>query len=411
MNSTHGTMGLTGVILDSLSDDGDEPEVETAGMAEELSGRMDTAPDEERLAHSVLEHDDQAVQDGQMLAESVDYAISSFMPDLMFEKIVGNYRDAQRLYGPTLIRALTGFSAKYIEQNVKISEFQEKLKENIHRNVDRLKSEGLLDKEGTVTDEGLRLASLILYTEELDDLRTYGLGRKDTKEKTHYGEKSDRTRFNHHRYRDIDLHASIKQAILRGRRKISKEDLKAVQRVQHGRISIVYALDASGSMRGEKLHISKKAGIALAFRATQDKNEVGLVVFTSKIQESIPPTGDFGLLLDQLTRARAGQETDIERAIDHALHLFPAHAHTKHLVLITDALPTRGQEPGKSTLEAVGRARSAGITVSLVGINLEKEGEKLARRIAEIGEGKLYRVRNLKELDVIILEDYEHLKE
>ena len=37
---------------------------------------------------------------------------------------------------------------------------------------------------------------------------------------------------------------------------------------------IIYGLDASGSMKGNKLKAAKKAGIALAFKAIEEKNTV-----------------------------------------------------------------------------------------------------------------------------------------
>lgn len=402
-------MRWTGVVLDSDEQD-DEVELEEASEVEELQGKMARNPDEERLMHSIMENDEQKIDDGKLLAESVDYALGSFTPDMMFEKLVQNYRNAQRLFGPTIIRELTGYDGGFVEKNLKVNEFREELKRNIHRNIDRLKKEGLLDKEGSVTQAGLQLASLVLYTEELDHLQTHGLGRRNVKERSHYGEKDEVVTFRKQRYKDVDIRASIMRAIRRGHKRIVREDLKAVTRRQEGKISIVYALDASGSMRGQKLNISKKAGIALAFKAIADENDVGLVVFTSKIERSIPPTRDFVQLLEELTKVRAGQETDIGLVIDHSLQIFEPGVHTKHLILITDALATRGDDPRKIALEAASKACAAGITVSIVGINLEKEGESLAKEIVEIGQGKLYRVTNLGEMDAIILEDYERLK-
>jgi Mg-chelatase subunit ChlD len=186
--------------------------------------------------------------------------------------------------------------------------------------------------------------------------------------------------------------------------------LRAFERVQHGKISIVYALDASGSMRGKKISTAKKAGVALAFRAIQDRNDVGLLVFTNEVTTSIPPTKDFSLLLEALANTRAGHETDIALSISHAIKLFDNGAHTKHLIILTDAIPTTGKDPLRHTLETASLARDSGITISIIGINLEKEGERLAREIVQHGNGKLYKVNALEELDTIILEDYENLK-
>ena len=82
---------------------------------------------------------------------------------------------------------------------------------------------------------------------------------------------------------------------------------------------------------------------------------------------------------------------------------------TKHLVLITDAVPTVGEDPGKSTLNFVERASAYGITISVIGIALSKEGTELAKKIVEIGKGRLYVVRDLENLDRVVLEDYYNL--
>ena len=111
-------------------------------------------------------------------------------------------------------------------------------------------------------------------------------------------------------------------------------------------------------MRGEKLNISKKAGIALAYRAINDRNDVGLVIFTSRIEKSIPPTRDFVMLLDELAKIRAGQETDLGITIDHAVSMFERGSTTKHLIIISDALPTRGEDPVRIALEAVAASPS-----------------------------------------------------
>ena len=89
--------------------------------------------------------------------------------------------------------------------------------------------------------------------------------------------------------------------------------------------------------------------------------------------------------------------------------MFPRDNVTKHLILITDAMPTVGDDPNKNTLNLVERATGYGITVSVIGIDLSKEGTELARKIAEIGKGRLYVVKDLDNLDRIVLQDYYSL--
>ena len=89
--------------------------------------------------------------------------------------------------------------------------------------------------------------------------------------------------------------------------------------------------------------------------------------------------------------------------------MFPRDNVTKHLVLITDAAPTVGSDPSKNTLNLVERAAAIGITISVIGIDLNKESTELAKRIVEIGRGRLYVVKDLENLDRVVLQDYYSL--
>jgi Mg-chelatase subunit ChlD len=235
----------------------------------------------------------------------------------------------------------------------------------------------------------------------------FSLGEKLSKKASVYGEKENSRLYKKgDRYRDIALRKSVKLAIRRGHNYFHDRDLQVYEKQSKGQTYIVYALDASGSMKGKKIDACKKAGIALAYKAINEKDKVGLIVFSSEVMGVIEPTSDFTRLLKEITKIRASKETDIVSTLRKAIELFPSGNITKHLILITDALPTKGDEPEKSTLEEASIAKSKGITISLIGINLDEKGKKLAEKIVELGEGRLYVVRNLENVDKIVLEDY-----
>ncbi|MFH1212220.1 MAG: VWA domain-containing protein, partial [Candidatus Woesearchaeota archaeon] len=190
---------------------------------------------------------------------------------------------------------------------------------------------------------------------------------------------------------------------------LEKEDLKVFEKRKKGKLEIIYALDSSGSMKGEKIKTAKKAGVALAYKAINEKNKVGLIIFESEIKKEIFPTHDFGILLEELTKIRAGKETDIAVVLRKAAEMFSKTRITKHLIILSDALPTKGKNPEEDTLKAASIARNFGITISMVGINFDDQGLKLAQRIVEIGEGRLYACKDLGELDKIVLGDYYSL--
>mgnify|MGYP006297327159 FL=1 len=165
-------------------------------------------------------------------------------------------------------------------------------------------------------------------------------------------------------------------------------------------------MDASGSMKGEKLAAAKRAGIALAFKATRKRDTVGLVVFGREVEASLAPTDDFLSLAKLITRARASRETDLAATIRHSSRLLENARGVKHLLLLTDGLQTVGEDPSGVVLKAAGEAAQAGITISVVGLSLDEEGERLCRQVVDIGGGSLYLLKDYEELDVLLLEDY-----
>ena len=385
-----------------------EQEVKEFSKAEETEGSLQMQLVEDKLMHAVLQHDQQTIDDGKIIEEAVNRNISAFTPNMLFDKLVKNYSLAKQLFGERLLRLLTGYEPDYLEKNMGIPEFQKELKKQIEANLERLKNQNILGGRGEVTEKGIELASLILYIEELDNLIPKGVaGEKVHKRTSHYGEKSDFRDFKKgDRYKDIALRKSIKTAIKRGHTKIKDSDLKTAQRQSKGAVNIVYGLDSSASMKGDKIATCKKAGIALAYKAINDKDKVGLVVFGTEVTDFVEPTDDFGFLLNRITRVKASRQTDFVELIKKSAEMFPSGDMTNHLVILTDALPTVGKEPEEETLKAVSMARSAGITISVIGIKLDEKGEQFAKKIADLGEGRFYVVRDLKSLDKLVLEDY-----
>ena len=385
-----------------------ETEIKEASEAEELTGGLKRQSEEDKLMNSVLENDKEIVDDGRLIKDAINQGIGSFTPNLLFEQIVKNYSIAEQIYGESLIKLLSGYNPGYIKRNINIPEFQRELRKRIEEKIEQLKDKGLLEKDGFITGRGIELASLILYTEELDNIIPKGIfGEKTHKKPSHYGDKEDAKQYKKgDRYRDIAIKKSAKLAIRRGHKELIKKDLKSFERQSKGQCYIIYALDASGSMKGKKIEQCKKAGIALAFKAIDEKDKVGLIVFGSDIKQSIEPTADFPLLLKEITSARASKETDIKATLRKAVELFPNEKITKHLILLTDALPTVGENPEEETLEEVSAARANGITISVIGIGLDEKGKNLAEKIAALGEGRLYIIKDLENVDKIVLEDY-----
>ncbi len=376
--------------------------------AEELGGKLAFQNVEDKLMHSVMENDQSIIDKAKIIKDSMNQSLFSFTPDLMFEKLVKNYKTAKQIYGEKLIRQMTGYDEKYVEQNVRIPEFQRQMKQNIQEKFEEMQEQGFVGKKGEFTEKGVELAALQLYIEEIDRLEAYGLlGEKPLEKQAHYGAPLNVRDFHKgDRYKDIALRRTIKTALRRKHATLSMEDLKMFTRTEKGKVSLIYGLDSSGSMKGAKIATCKKAGVALAFKALQEKDEVGLIVFGQTIQVSVAPCSDFGLLLKEIVKIMPSKETDLAGCIMHSLTLFPTHDGTKHLLLLTDAVPTVGSDPMQATFDAVEKAVAGGVTVSLVGIQLDVVGKQFAEKLVALGNGRFYLVENLEELDKIVLMDY-----
>ena len=391
------------------TDAGLNAEFEKLEETEELTGKMSSNPEDQKLMHSVMENDKETIDEGRVINDAINRGIGVFTPDLMFQNITKNYSQAKKLYGETILRMVSGASGDYLEKNVKIPEFQRELKKDIEENIQKLKDKDLLNNDNSISEKAFTLASLVLYTEELDNINAQGIrGEKFSKHLAHHGDKDDIVSHGKS-YKDLAIRQTIKTSIRRNHKEVDEKDIKFFKRKSKGQIYVIYGIDSSGSMKGGKIELAKKAGVALAFKATEEKDKVGLIVFGTKVKEKVSPTRDFWQLLKSITKVRTGKETNIAQTIHDAVMMFPDHEVTKHLILLTDAMPNIGKDPEKETLDAAAMARERGVSISMIGIDLDEAGEDLAKKIVEVGEGKLYTAKASDNYDQIILEDYYSL--
>jgi len=396
------------ILPDKESPENKPTPVEETQDIDELSGKMAFSGMDDKFMHAVVENDEEKIDEGNLIRESLNQGISSFTPSNMFEQMVQNFSMAKQLFGETIIRSITGYDPNYIEKNIRVPEFRKEIKKAIEEKIKQLKKDKILDESGAVTEEGIELAALVMAAEELDNLIPKGIfGERVNKKESLFGFKEEYLDYKKGaRYREIAIRRSLKVALRRGHTSIHLKDLKVYDKEARGQNTIIYAIDASGSMKGKKIDASKRAGIALAYKAIQERDKVGLIVFGDEIKVAISPTQDFTKLLKEIVRVKASKETDLAIVLDKANSLFTESDESKHLLILTDAVPTVGNVPEKMTIEASLRAKEAGITISIVGINLDEQGKKLAEKIVEIGQGRLYIVKDVEELDKIILEDY-----
>ncbi len=393
---------------EETEDKNDNTTIKKSRQGEEVKGSLTSSPSEKRLMRTVMENDKKLIEDSLVIAEGVAQGVQTFTPDLFFEQLVKRYKETKKIFGERLIKALTGYEPGYVERNIRIPEFKRELKEKINEKITSLQKKGFINKEGEITETGITIASILMVQEELNKLRTKGLiGERGLKTRSKEGEtKEKRPLRDGDPYRNLSIRDSIRKAIKRGRKEVLPEDLVIKEKEDKQRATIIYALDTSGSMKGNKLAAAKKAGLALAYKAITKNDKVGIIIFGKTIEEKQEPTNNFTEIIKKVSRTRASNQTNLALAIKEATKTFnQTKSQTiKHLLLLTDCLHTTGTE--EEVIKAASQAASEGITISVIGLGIDEEGKKLGQKIVDIGKGSLKLVKDYEDLDLLVLEDY-----
>ncbi|MGB0371702.1 MAG: VWA domain-containing protein [Opitutales bacterium] len=135
-------------------------------------------------------------------------------------------------------------------------------------------------------------------------------------------------------------------------------------------IDIIFALDASNSMRAEDIVPNRLERSKLAIRdfiKTTVGDRVGIIAFAGDAFLQCPLTFDMNAFRLTLKSIKPGiipqRGTDIAAAIDEAREAFPEGENAKILILMTD-----GEDLEESGIEAARDALEAGITIYTIGV-------------------------------------------
>ena len=165
----------------------------------------------------------------------------------------------------------------------------------------------------------------------------------------------------------------------------------------------IVLLDVSGSMYGEKIYEAKKALVALLYRILRNDDLYHVILFNDKIISEFSYEDNLPNVLCKILRVSPIGNTDIALALRTALKYATEKS---HIVLITDALPTFGKNPIEKSIEAAYKIRALKSHLSVIGIKLNDEGLDNAKKLVRAGGGKLYIIKNVKDITSVLLADY-----
>ena len=347
--------------------------------------------------------------DAMLIEEMTSQGLSNFNPDLFFQNLTSQYKNTEQIYGKKLISLATGMDSEYVKRNIRIPEFQEMLKKKLRDKEKHLEREGLI-KDNEFTKSFYDTAAKIMLSEEYE--RFYHISFNDSKGRTpsRIGTREEEKPYRNERYRDISIKKSMRRSIRRRHKAIARDDLVAFTRESQPKNEIIFALDFSGSMKGEKISRARRAFASLLARSMQMDDSVGLLTFNTKNVKGYGIGSPLPEMMEAMIRETPYGKTSLSKAIVSSIRLFSHEDSRKHIMLITDAMPTEGQDPEKDTILAASGAKENKISISIVAIKAEEDARLFARKVADLTNGKFYDAKE-DNLGKIVISDYETYSE
>ncbi|MGD0678065.1 MAG: VWA domain-containing protein [Polyangiaceae bacterium] len=179
--------------------------------------------------------------------------------------------------------------------------------------------------------------------------------------------------------------------------------MDADKRRDEPEVAMALVIDRSGSMTGVPLEMAKQAAKATAETLAGD-DLLEVIAFDSQPTRVVrmTPAKHGARIENDIARIQAGGGTEIFPALDAAYQaLSTTRAKRKHVVLLTD-----GQAPQNGIRDLVQAMAAEEITVTTVGLGSGVD-ESLLRTIAEVGQGRFYKVADPQSLPRIFTRETE----
>jgi Mg-chelatase subunit ChlD len=179
--------------------------------------------------------------------------------------------------------------------------------------------------------------------------------------------------------------------------------MDAEKRRDEPEVAMALVIDRSGSMTGLPLEMAKQAAKATADTLAAD-DLLEVIAFDSQPTRVVrlTPAKHRARIQSDIARIQAGGGTEIFPAIDTAYQaLSSVRAKKKHVILLTD-----GQAPQNGIRDLVQAMAAENITVTSVGLGNGVD-ENLLRMIADVGQGRFYKVADPQSLPRIFTRETE----
>jgi len=136
-------------------------------------------------------------------------------------------------------------------------------------------------------------------------------------------------------------------------------------------LTVLLAVDISGSMLYAKKLESAKAAARVFVDQLRPADRIGLLAFHTKIFYVQPITEDRELILNAIDNLKADEDTVMYDALIEGINILSEIKGRKGIVAITDGLDTLSQATPESVLEQIG---PAGLSISTIGLGDPDQG-------------------------------------
>jgi Ca-activated chloride channel family protein len=171
---------------------------------------------------------------------------------------------------------------------------------------------------------------------------------------------------------------------------------------------LIFVVDVSGSMRRENRLGLVKRSLQLLLGQLRPQDQVGLVVYGSRGQVLLEPTGDRYAIERAIERLVPNGSTNAEEGLTLAYDLartFRRRGAINRIILCSDGVANVGRTGPDSILERIQSGVDQGIELTTVGFGMGNYNDVLMEQLADKGDGSYAYVDTLDEARRIFVEN------
>lgn len=172
--------------------------------------------------------------------------------------------------------------------------------------------------------------------------------------------------------------------------------------------NLVFVIDVSGSMRGDRLNTVKKS-LALLVGQLRSDDSVGIVAYGGSARVVLEPTNgsDKSTILQAIDTLKVQGSTNVEAGLTLGYDLIAkakVGAGINRVILCSDGVANTGATTAETILGRVAKQAERGVTISTIGVGMGGYNDTLMEKLADKGNGNYAYVDDLQEAQRVFVD-------